>query len=421
MINILVKAWLLFITYLFLYLTITVISEKKLKIDIKSLLCISGVILINVYIFKLTNGLLKGFVTFLGFYIYSRIGLSKSLKESIIIGSVMYIYVVVGEILSTVILVVIKLDSFIAGIDNLSVNKLLFSSIYTCALFFITYIKRIKQVLIKLKQIIIGFKYLFHGLICMFFVFEISIIFLLINTSNQFESILSVALIIIITLGVSTIIYSHDKNSELKLLNENLKVKNESFLKVLQNYKMFKHNMKHELNAISSIGSLKVKNLVNEYIKEYEIDNNLNIDDIIKIPNGIRGIMYEKIIESKDIPCNISVDNSLSYDPFEYLNITKQCKLYQCLGIIFDNAIEAAKECENGFVYIRLYESNNSIFMEFSNNFINNISIDDASSNEQSTKQNHYGIGLTYLAKQKEFKIQTKIRNNIYTQVIKIC
>ena len=173
MINILVKAWLLFITYLFLYLTITVISEKKLKIDIKSLLCISGVILINVYIFKLTNGLLKGFVTFLGFYIYSRIGLSKSLKESIIIGSVMYIYVVVGEILSTVILVVIKLDSFIAGIDNLSVNKLLFSSIYTCALFFITYIKRIKQVLIKLKQIIIGFKYLFHGLICMFFVFEI--------------------------------------------------------------------------------------------------------------------------------------------------------------------------------------------------------------------------------------------------------
>ena len=83
MINILIKACLLFITYLFLYLTITVISEKKLKIDIKSLLCISGVILINVYIFKLTNGLLKGFVTFLGFYIYSRIGLSKSLKESI--------------------------------------------------------------------------------------------------------------------------------------------------------------------------------------------------------------------------------------------------------------------------------------------------------------------------------------------------
>ena len=421
MISILIKSVLLFITYSFLYLTISVISEKKIKIDIKALLCILGVILINVYIFKLTNGLLKGFVTFLGFYMYSRIGLSKSLKESIIIGFVMYLYVVLGEILSTVILVAIKLDSFIAGANNLSIYKLLFSSIYTCALFIMTYIKLIKSILIRLKQIIIGFKYLFHGLIFIFFVFELSIIFLLINTSNEFESILSVALIIIITIGVSTIIYSHDKNSELKLLNENLRTKNESFLKVLQNYKMFKHNMKHELNAISSIGSMKVKSLVNEYIKEYEIDNNLNIDDIIKVPNGIRNIMYEKIIESKDIPCNISVDNSLNYDPFESLNIKVQCKLHQCLGIIFDNAVEAAKECENGFVYVRLYEKNNGIYMEFSNNFKNNVNIDAVGNNEQTTKRNHYGIGLTYLAKQKEFKISTRIRNNIYTQIIKIC
>lgn len=412
---------LLFITYSFLFLTIKQIANDKSKINYINLVSIIIVMTLNVLIFKITNGIIKGFITYLGFFIFSKIGLKNNFKESIVIGFIMYLYAIIGEIIASIVLILLNLDSFISESDNLGIYKLIFSSICAIMLYVMTFIPGVKVVFNKIKETINKFKYLSHLLIMVFFVFEISIVFLLINTSDKNETILSIILIIIVTLGVSTIIYSFAKNDELELVNDNLKEKNESFLKVLNNYKMFKHNMKHELNAISSIGNKKVKELVSEYIKEYENDYNLNIDDIIKMPDGIKGIMYQKIIENKDIPCNVSVDNQLKQDPFNNLNIKKLCKLYQCIGIIFDNAVEAAKERNDGFVYINLYEKSGGVYMDCSNNFNNELDINNLGKKITTSKKEHFGVGLKYLYNQDEFKISSRIRNDVYSITIKLC
>ena len=191
-------------------------------------------------------------------------------------------------------------------------------------------------------------------------------------------------------------------------------------MKVLNNYKMFKHNMKHELNAIRMIGSERVKKLVDEYIKEYDYKSDLNIDDLMKLPNEIKTIMYQKVIEDKNIPCNIIVTNLVKENPFDKLNGRKLNVLTQCLGIIFDNAIDASKECENGYVYIKIYKNDKGTYLECVNSFKNVIDIDNFGKQSITTKKDHFGIGLTYLYNQKDIKIQTNIRNNILLTKVKI-
>ena len=107
------KIILLMLTYVFLYLTTNRISEKRFRLNYISVLCVAVVILLNVYIFKIDNGLIKGFITFIGFFIYAKLGMKCYFKESIIIGFVMYFYVVVGEIISSLILIILNLDTYI--------------------------------------------------------------------------------------------------------------------------------------------------------------------------------------------------------------------------------------------------------------------------------------------------------------------
>ena len=94
--------------------------------------------------------------------------------------------------------------------------------------------------------------------------------------------------------------------------------------------------------------------------------------------------------------------------------------MYRIKPIDKQAIIEAAKDCENGFVYIRLFENNGSTFIEVSNNFVNDINLDLIGREERTTKDNHTGIGLLYISKQKDLNIESKIRNNIYTAKIKI-
>lgn len=414
------KVIFLFLTYFFIYCIASIVSENKIKINLSTIIVIILILLLNVFTFRLSNGVLKGLITFSSFAIFSKFNSKQDIKSSIVSAFIVYIIMALGETLASIFFIFIKMDDFMTHCNNLSIFKLLFSASLAFIIYLIMQIKIISKFIIKIKRNICDFKYISYVLIILFVLFETSIILLMINSSNKTEIILSVISMITIILVSLLIIYEIDKNLKLKIVNNNLLSVNESYMKVLNNYKMFKHNMKHELNAISMIGENKVKELVNEYIKEYEYKSDLNIDDLIKLPNEIKNIMYKKVVEDKNIPCNIIVDNTIEENPFDRLSMRKLNVVIQCLGIVFDNAIDASKECENGYVYIKMYKNSKGTYLDCINSFKNIIDIDDFGVQSKTTKKDHLGIGVTYLYNQKDIKITTNIRNNNIQTKVKI-
>ena len=419
MINIVVKILLLLITYSFLYLISASISEKKLRLNYIDVIILVIVTSLNAVASISNESLLKGLVTFLGFIVFS-LRRSKSLKNAIVTGFVVYVYAIIADVLSAIIVSICGFTDFMTKASNLSNIKLGYSSILGLIMLFIININIIKRFLKSICENLYNSKITLKLIVLIFALFEASIIISLTHTSGLKENILSYMLMFGMGIGVYMLIYNVTKRNELKLINKNLLLNNESYLKIINNYKLFKHNFKYELNAISNVGNKKVKDMVKSYIDEYE-ETSFDNSDIIKLPNTIKSLVYQKLLESGEISCNVIVDNFLNNDPFEFLTIKKLCTLSQCIGIILDNAIEEAVRSKDKYIYLKLCEdSNHEIIFECHNEISSELNIDNIGIEGNSTKKDHMGVGTSYLAKQKLFDITNLIKNDMYIVKVKI-
>lgn len=414
------RSFLLYCIYYFMCKTVFRISEEKFELDNKAVLLILLVTILNYVSFKISNGLLKGLITYLGFSLFAVLAKKSVGKESFLIGFTMYIHAAVMEIITTLIVSIFGFASFLEGSNNLDVDKLVYTLFLSTIIYGSTLIPFIKKIIINIKKFLINRKHVTYILVFILLSFEISIMLFIMNTGTYIESVMSIILVVLISFGVFSLINSIKKKEELELVNQNLIMKSESFLKILNDYKTFKHNIKHELIAISSIGDHKVKEMVSTYIKEYDESYDLDISDIVKIPNGLRGIIYQKILETKNTNCNIIVDNFAEDNAFNNLNISELCRLTQCFGIVFDNAVECASKSDNGFVYLKFFEINGLLNIECSNPINELIYIDEIGVNGYSSKQNHMGVGTSYLKSQRVVDVSSQIRNNMYVVILKL-
>lgn len=419
MISIIIKSLLLLFTYTTLYLLTTSVSESKKKINILDIAFIIVVTIFNVITNYYNESILKGITTLLGFIIFS-IRRNKNIKEAIVNGFVVYIYAIICDILAAIILSIFGFADFMTKASNLSIIKLEYSCILGIFMFMIINISVINKFMKYCRNNLSNSKYIVPLIIFVGFLFETGIVVSITNMTSLKHNILAFILLVGIGLSVFVLIYNITKTNELKLINQNLILNNESYMKIINNYKLFKHNFKYELNAISQIGDEKVKELVKTYIDEYDVKVSFDDSDIIKLPSTIKSLVYRKILETSNFNCNIMVDNFLNYDPFDYVSIKKICKLNQCIGIILDNAIEEAMQTKSKYIYLKLCEDEtNSIIFECHNQITSDIDIDLIGAEKESKKENHMGVGTSYLVKQKTFKIKNTIRNDNYIVSLK--
>jgi len=415
----LVKIVLILLTYIFLFLTTVSVQEIKKKINIVDLICIVMVATCNVITNYYNESILKGIFTLLGFITFS-FRRSKNVKECIVTGFSVYIYAIISDILSAIIFSASGYADFMTKASNLSTIKLAYCCSLGLVMNLVINIKAIKKFIIYIIKNLSNSKYIMPLIIFVGFLFETSIIVSITNMTNFKQNILAYILLFGIGLGVFVLIYNITKKNEFKLINQNLMMNNESFMKIINNYKMFKHNFKYELNAISLIGDEKVKALVKSYIDEYESAELFDETDIIKLPSGIRNLVYRKLLESSDFSCKVVVDNFINFDPFDHISIKKMCTLIQCLGIILDNAIEEAVQTDTKYIYLKLLQyDNHNIIFECHNRIKNLIDIDSIGISTGSKKEGHMGVGLSYLMKQKMFDITSSIKNDNYIVSLK--
>ena len=146
----------------------------------------------------------------------------------------------------------------------------------------------------------------------------------------------------------------------------------------LDNQRTMRHETKNQLLIIKSkiIDNDTQENIIN-YIDNTLKDNNKEIKHVIYAklnllpPNGLKGLFYFKISEARKLDINVDINISKNIKNSLLYNLTPITfnQLGKLLGILLDNAIEAAADTKNKIIGIEIYEENNKVKFIISNSF----------------------------------------------------
>ena len=189
----------------------------------------------------------------------------------------------------------------------------------------------------------------------------------------------------------------------------------------------FKHDFNNIMNVINGYITLDdfegLKKYFNQLQNNYRAINNVfPLCTYVQEDPAIYGLLLSKIstAEAKNITFSININARLKS------NQLKSMELYKIIGILLDNAFEAAEETEEKFVELFVRDlDDDGVLIEISNSTINNgIDITRIYQKGYSTKSQHTGFGLwevkKIVSKSKNCEIKTFVNGNIFTQQLKL-
>lgn len=213
----------------------------------------------------------------------------------------------------------------------------------------------------------------------------------------------------------------HEKLQKSEDYNKSLKDMND-------NFRCFKHDYNNTVTTIS--GYLQNNDLsgLKTYFNKLENDciavNTLGTLDPNVINNpGIYHLISSKYYQAIDDGIQVSISffldlNELNMDIYEFAKI---------LGILLDNAIEAARESEEKIINLTFRREHNKhrdiVLIE--NSYLNkNINIDEIYQKGFSEKENHTGLGLweihKYLSRNTDLNLYTSKNHDFFSQQLEI-
>jgi two-component system, LytTR family, sensor histidine kinase AgrC len=241
------------------------------------------------------------------------------------------------------------------------------------------------------------------------------------------------ALPLICILLIVMIVYYYDKNVnyEIKFKREAEEKKEiEEYSHIIEDMygetRKFKHDYMNMLTPLKEyIDSSNITELRSFFYNNIlDMDknikwNNTNIDKLkyIKIP-GLKGLLSSKIIKASAMNMDIKVEMVEDIDEIS-MNIMDLCRI---MGILMDNAIEAASACEYPKVSICIISKNNYILIAVRNNFFGDKPlIHKIYEKGFSTKGNGRGLGLSTVKDMIDTKydnvlLNTSIEGNMFIQ-----
>lgn len=174
------------------------------------------------------------------------------------------------------------------------------------------------------------------------------------TSSNSAAKILLIVLFLGAMLGVAIYLFSCKR--KLQVANEKVKYlesRNEEVSKLYDNVRTFRHDFNNMLQIIGGYIALKDIAGLEKYYKNLSIDskngNGFKITKITDIKEpSIFNLLFSKLKRAKEMNVNF---NLISITDFENISVNIY-KYARVLGVLLDNAIEAASECEIKIVNI---------------------------------------------------------------------
>ncbi len=336
----------------------------------------------------------------------------KKIVISIIITLLSLIILVLADNLIGYLLILIYKTSS----DNISNNNLLYSQ-YVILMLIVTFsISKLIGTLINKKLIISNIKYykksatlIVVSVILTFAIFYVNIILQANNVSDTelagINAVSFAAYFILLMVIMYILIKSISKDLEIRnkqLQFENLQEYTSNLEALYADMRAFRHDY---INIISSlIGYIENKDMkgleehFNENIlpisKSIESNNfKLGLLKNLKLPE-VKGIVSSKVIRAQELGIDVFID---IVEPIEKINmyIIDLCRV---IGILIDNAVEAALKCTSPQLKIAFINKKDSVLILVVNNYSEVIPpINKLFQKGFSTKGNNRGIGLSNL------------------------
>lgn len=217
-----------------------------------------------------------------------------------------------------------------------------------------------------------------------------------------------------------------EKNKENKIMNEydSLSKYVKVYEKLIDEKSKQQHENKNQLVIVRSMIHKNNKKALDYIDKLLNIDLSKQDDDYINklknIPDGIKGLIYYKIEEMKnlgicvylDVPNKINKNTKILCEE----NLTD---LSIILGVYLDNAKEAAASSDKKYVIIELKEEENIIFT-ISNTYKDTINFERIDKPKFTSKGKGHGYGLSLvkdiIEKNESFEQRREINGIYYVQ-----
>ena len=408
------------------------LEEKRIKLDLKSVIVIIIAILLYSIVIGTLDGILKTLVICLIYVIVYRSIFPITYTKSILIS---FEYIILSIIPDLFILLfsvyVLKIDSNVfynnfaqTIISTLLVNILLI----LLTLILKKTLRKISNIkLTNNKEIIM---YLLLSLFSILVVFYTE--YSNVKVSSSKELILGIIIIVSFVLILYSLVKQKMENNKLMTRYIKLLEFIKNYEKELEKQKELRHESKNQLiTARSKIVDKKKEHEVIEYlnsiIADYVKGNNEKYTSFQYLPaNGIKGFFYYKANEAENNGINLSINVSpkventfigdLDTNDFKQLGIL--------LGVYLDNAIEASKNSKDKKMAIEIYKTGEDIEIIISNTYEGKIDTESIGKTKYTTKGKNHGYGLMLVSKileeNKRFEAKRVVTDVVYSQKLKI-
>ena len=356
----------------------------------------------NNYNFTSLRLLVSLFIEFILFYTYFK----DSIKETIYRTIIILLFTATIELIIALIIPT-SISNYI--LNDFIIGKLILSIIVFKISDLLTNIEKIKIYINKLYNLISKKIFLKVILLIVILIIDFSLYLRINKFTYSFITITTNLIYICITL--CEIIKNNINIEKLNAKNKELISAYETYRESFDKYRELKHNLKNDLLSLKSCIKKDKQIILNELIKKYN-ENTSWINDITKVPEGIQGIIYLKKVEAEKKKIELIVNNKskLRIREKDYIDICDS------IGILIDNAIEAAETSKTKNILIDIFDKDNTLNIKVINCFNNALNADDIGKKNYSTKKRKSGIGLYYLKKlnNKNIKIKNSIINNLF-------
>ncbi len=246
------------------------------------------------------------------------------------------------------------------------------------------------------------------------------------------EGLLAIFYIVImfVIIGILAYIFAKENKIEKRRIQyDNLEEYTAKLEVLYTDMRKFRHDYTNILSSMYSFieenDMYGLKKYFNEKIQPLNQRMNSNNYKLGVLKNvhlpEVKGLLSSKIIKAQELGLDTFIDIS---EPIDEINIDI-VELVRSIGIIMDNAIEAALSSEDKRICLGLIKKNQSVIIVVSNSFSGDIpSISMLFKQGFSTKGENRGIGLSNLKeilnKYRNVTLDTFIKNKLFFQEITV-
>ena len=199
---------------------------------------------------------------------------------------------------------------------------------------------------------------------------------------------------------------------------------------LLEDYRVTSHENRNHLIVIDNMVP-KSNKKVHEYIKSILDNGEMNkyyfINELKNIPiTELKGFINYKLMEmlNEGINLQINISEQIKKSKLRRLTLKEKDDLYNVVGILLDNAYEAARESKEKELVLEMHKEKSTVVIMIANTYQGEIEIEKISEYGYSSKGRNHGTGLyiveKIITKNQRFQKETSIMENYFIQSIRI-